>query len=264
MWSYLKEKGEAQAGVPWYCSFGGMHQSISRKRHTGLQGPEETQAGERYSNEPASVTSCKEKILGRVTTRRECFKQFGEQSPHMLHPRAWEGRMKKWRKQERDKCLVEAAVTPKRVRRKSAGLLELHLLKGELWSHAVKVLVLVIKYNAGQKCTALLKQISFHSSFLEACWTRPLQFSQHLHSWSIPWWGVSALLVSWDQGLAVFCCLKRAKSYSLLFPLALYTNSRYRCILTYQSQLLCVTGRRRKGPAIILPARSFYIRKSCF
>lgn len=99
-----------------------------------------------------------------------------------------------------------------------------HLPKDELWSHAVGGLVLICKWKTGQKCTALLPlvktftQASFHSSFLETFWTRPLQFRQRLHSWSILWQGVSALLVSWDQGLAVFCCLKEAKSYSSFFP----------------------------------------------
>lgn len=97
--------------------------------------------------------------------------------------------------------------------------------KGEFWSRAVEGLVLVSKWKTGQKCTVLLltlvktfTQASFHSSFLEISWTRPLKFWQPLHSWSILWQGVSALLVSWDWGLAVLCCLKKAKSYSSFFP----------------------------------------------
>lgn len=55
----MKEKEKARARVPWCCSFGGMNQSVSRKWHRGPQGPEETQAGERDNNEPASVTSAR-------------------------------------------------------------------------------------------------------------------------------------------------------------------------------------------------------------
>lgn len=79
-WSHTKEKGEAQARAPWCCSFGGVNQSMSRKWHAGTQGPEETQAGERYNNEPTSVTSAKGRFRLEVTIQRECFKQFEEQS----------------------------------------------------------------------------------------------------------------------------------------------------------------------------------------
>lgn len=53
---------------------------MSRKWHTRTQGPEETQAGERYNNGPTSVTSAKRRFRLEVTIQRECFKQFEEQS----------------------------------------------------------------------------------------------------------------------------------------------------------------------------------------
>lgn len=37
----------------------------------GSQGPEETQAGERYSNEPASVTSARRRFWVEVAIERE-------------------------------------------------------------------------------------------------------------------------------------------------------------------------------------------------
>lgn len=88
MWNYLKEKGEAQVGTPWCCSFGGMNQSVSRKWCMGPQGPEETQAGERHNSEPASVTSARRGFRVEVTIHRECFKQSGEQSPPHVTPQS--------------------------------------------------------------------------------------------------------------------------------------------------------------------------------
>lgn len=78
--------------------------------------------------------------------KESVLSNLGSRDPHMLHPRAWGWRVKKWRQQERDKWLTEAAVTPKSAGAgRSGGLLELPLPKGELWSPAVEVLALVSK-----------------------------------------------------------------------------------------------------------------------